>query len=216
MSSYIFNIESSQGKINPGVLGRFFNKYHDFVCDNTLKKQADNVFVGFSQLNTKGLGSKICLSFSEDSSCWGMLDGSIDNLQALPGSHQLQQNLSTTESILALYRIHGTSFLEKLQGRCVLIIADHAAKAIVLYRSSLGQIPLYYYASAERIIASSEERAIAAHPAVDLEVNASMLASIFSLNSSHPAGQTAYTQVSELLPGECLIWTKGPTSGPPT
>ncbi len=142
-----------------------------------------------------------------------MLDGDILNLDSLSAEftgylHQAD-GTGAADVIPALFQAHGSTFLDKLQGRFVLMIVDHVARTVVLYRSSLGQIPLYYHATSERIIASSEERAIIAHPAVTADENATMLASIFSLNSFHPAGQTAFTQVSELLPGECLTWTEG-------
>jgi len=151
--------------------------------------------------------------FSQNSKLLVLLDGEIFNLDIVSagftGHVQQADGTGTADVLPALYQAHGSTFLEKLRGRFALMIIDQVANTVVLYRSSLGQVPLYYHASSERIIASSEERAIAAHPAVDIEANATMLASVFSLNASHPPGQTAFTQVSELLPGECLIWTKG-------
>ena len=163
--------------------------------------------------NSNDASAKHQSSFSQHNKLWALLDGEIFNLDSLCAgfTERLRQadGTGTADVIPALYQAHGSTFLEKLQGRFALMLIDHVASTIVLYRSCLGQVPLYYHASSERIIVSSEERAIAAHPAVNIEANASMIASIFSLNASHPAGQTAFSQVSELLPGECLTWTKG-------
>ena len=211
MSNYIFHIESRPGKINPSAWDCCFNQLNEYVCDQVLSRQTDSVFAGFRRLNTEGVDGKSELNFSEESRYWGILDGCIDNIRALTGSSQISQDYTTTQSILALYKAQGTTFLEKLQGRFSLVIIDRAAQLAVLYRSRLGQVPLYYHASLERLIAASEERAIAAHPDVSSKSNAVMLSSWFSLVSSKPAGHTAFTDIRELLPGECLVWNRGNT-----
>jgi asparagine synthase (glutamine-hydrolysing) len=187
--------------------------YPASTSKRALCKEHSSAHLSLYYLHSDDASAERQSPYSQNSKLWALLDGEIFNLDSVSTgfSERVQQTdgTDTADVILALYQAHGMTFLDKLQGRFALIIIDHAAKTVLLYRSCLGQVPLYYHASSERIIASSEERAIVAHPAVDIDVNASMLASVFSLNSSHPVGQTAFTKVSELLPGQCLIWTRG-------
>lgn len=211
---YLFLSYGTSPEINEQLATSFcFDQLGCPASKRALCKEHSSTHLSLHYLNSDDTSCERQSPFSQNSKLWALLDGEIFNLDSLSaeftGCVQQADGTGTADVILALYQAHGSTFLDKLQGRFVLMFVDHVAETVVLYRSSLGQVPLYYYASSGRIIASNEERAIAAHPAVDIEANASMLASIFSLNSSHPAGQTAFTQVSELLPGECLVWTKG-------
>ena len=182
---YLFLSYGTSPEINEQLAASFCIDqlgYSASASNRALYKEHTNTHLSLHYQDSNNASAERHSPFSQNNKFSVLLDGQIYNLDSVSaefaGRVQQADGTGTADAIFVLYQAHGMTFLDKLQGRFALMFIDHVAETVVLYRSSLGQVPLYYHASSERIIASSEERAIAAHPAVKIEAKASMLASI--------------------------------------
>ncbi|MFD3904488.1 asparagine synthase (glutamine-hydrolyzing) [Streptomyces sp. CB04723] len=82
----------------------------------------------------------------------------------LPSGTRLRTG-SDCEVLLHLYRQHSLDFLRDVRGMFAIILWDRTREQLVLARDRFGIKPLYYHRSAERIVLSSEIKALFADPA---------------------------------------------------
>ncbi|MFP5213651.1 MAG: asparagine synthase (glutamine-hydrolyzing) [Acidobacteriota bacterium] len=78
-----------------------------------------------------------------------------------------------TEVILGAYRCFGEGFLDRLRGMFAFALYDEPHRKVLLCRDRLGKKPLYYHMDGERLIVSSELKALYAFddlsPTLDVE-----------------------------------------------
>ncbi len=111
-------------------------------------------------------------------------------------------------AVLEKYLIYGVEFLGLLDGAFSLALYDGERDMLILARDKKGRRPLFYRIYQEKIYFASEVKGIL--DCIDAPINVSREALDFHLTS--PMGiyksSDIYTDVNEVLPGECLIFTK--------
>ncbi len=81
------------------------------------------------------------------------------------------QTQSDTEVVLRAYEAYGTNAFEKFNGMFAFCIWDEEKKEAYLARDQIGVKPLYVYEDDEKIICSSELKAILSVPNANLELD---------------------------------------------
>ncbi|MFD4794904.1 MULTISPECIES: asparagine synthase (glutamine-hydrolyzing) [Streptomyces] len=81
----------------------------------------------------------------------------------LPSDVRLKTG-SDCEVLLYLYRQHGLDFLRDVRGMFAIVLWDRARGQLVLARDRFGIKPLYYHRTDQRIVMSSEIKALFADP----------------------------------------------------
>lgn len=111
-----------------------------------------------------------------------------------------------TEVLLAGLAVHGTRFLDGVQGMFAFVLWDRAEQRALLGRDRLGKKPLFYQQTGRSLACASELAGLAClAPAgwnEDLDSTADFLRYGYTL-----PGTTFYREVREVLPGHVLEWT---------
>lgn len=114
---------------------------------------------------------------------------------------------SDTEVLLLGWQKWGEKLLEKINGIFSFAIWDHQKEELFLVRDHFGVKPLYYYFDKNKIIFSSEIKAILLHD-VKKELDFDSL-NIFFRFLYIPAPKTAFKNIYKLLPGYFVKWRDG-------
>jgi asparagine synthase (glutamine-hydrolysing) len=115
---------------------------------------------------------------------------------------------SDTETIVHLYEEYGPACVHLLRGMFGFALWDVRRRRLMLARDRLGVKPLYYHASAGRLVFASEIKAILEHPAVARSVDRIALATYLALQYvPHP--RTMFEGVAKLPPGHLLLADEG-------
>lgn len=169
---------------------------------------ADGVGLGMRRLSIIDLdGGKQPIT-NEDGSIIVVFNGEIYNYQQL--TRELQQaghvfaTASDTEVIVHLYETYGADCVEKLRGMYGFALWDARNKRLLLARDRLGIKPLYYTQQGDRLIWSSEIKALLRHPSVDAQLDLDALNNFLTLKYV-PAPQTMFASIAALPPGHLLI-----------
>lgn len=113
-----------------------------------------------------------------------------------------------TPSVFEAYRIEGIDFIGRLRGGFALALYDGESKLLLLARDRKGKKPLFYRVYKGKIYFSSEIKGIT--EAISRRVSVSR--EILSLHLTAPVGvyraSNIFTEISEVLPGECLIFSE--------
>jgi asparagine synthase (glutamine-hydrolysing) len=149
---------------------------------------------------------------NEDDSNWLVFNGEIYNHLAL--RRELEQkghrfkSRSDTEVILHLYEEHEEECLSHLRGMFAFAIWDTARKKLFLARDRLGQKPLFYAQTADRLVFASEIKALLQDPDVDRTPNPQAIHHYLSL--SYVAGiETAFKGIQRVAPAHKLVYKDG-------
>lgn len=118
------------------------------------------------------------------------------------------QTASDTEVILNAYAHWGTACVEHLNGIFAFGLWDADKHTLFLARDHLGVKPLLYYIDGERLIFSSELKAILRHPAMRIEIDLPALSDYLSLGYVL-APKTIIRNIRKLSPATWLIWENG-------
>ena len=105
-----------------------------------------------------------------------------------------------TEVVLHLYVRYGAECLHKLNGQFAIAIWDAERKELFLARDRLGIRPLFYYSRSNQFVFASEIKALAAHPAISLELDETSLQQVFTSWACLPP-RTPFKGISQLPPG---------------
>ncbi len=115
-------------------------------------------------------------------------------------------DLLATPSVFEAYRTEGIDFLGTLRGAFALSVYDGERKMLLLARDRKGKKPLFYRIYKGRIYFASEIKGITEAIAQRVCVSREIL----SLHLTAPMGvykaSNIFTEISEVLPGECLIF----------
>lgn len=106
------------------------------------------------------------------------------------------------------YRIDGIDFLGSLEGGFSIALFDGERRMLLLARDRAGIRPLYYQINDGHIYFASEIRGILAASGERVTINGEIL----SFHLSAPCGvyraANIYADITEVLPGECVIFTE--------
>ncbi len=138
-----------------------------------------------------------------------LFNGELVNYHDLRGRiRHTQFNHTDTSLILPLYRKLGQDFVNELAGMFAIAIYDEEKNRLQLWRDPLGIKPLYYHLSKDRVIFSSEIKAIYAvmdnPPDVDFAVVDHILRYRFN-----PGRSTVFPGINKVLPGETIVFEDG-------
>ena len=116
------------------------------------------------------------------------------------------------EVVLAGLVLEGADFLDRMEGMWALILWDSQSQNVLLVRDRMGQKPLYYQTSGNKMACASELRALASLTWFAWQEDMRSTADYLRYGY-HLPGCTAFEKVHELLPGHLLDWSPGK---PPT
>ncbi|MEE9293581.1 MAG: asparagine synthase (glutamine-hydrolyzing) [Phycisphaerae bacterium] len=115
---------------------------------------------------------------------------------------------SDTEVILRCYEAMGPECVNALNGMFAFAIWDERSRTLLLARDRLGEKPLYYFSTGERLLFASELKALLKHPAVEAKVSLSALDDYLAYGYV-PADQCILDGVCKLPSGCTLLWRDG-------
>lgn len=109
-----------------------------------------------------------------------------------------------TEVILAAVRRWGREALARFVGMFALAIWDVEAGELLLARDPFGIKPLYYHASPEGFVASSEIPSLLEHPSVSRNIDGQAALDFLRHGLTDHGERTMFRDVKSLPPGHCL------------
>lgn len=115
---------------------------------------------------------------------------------------------SDTEVLLTAFIHWGESCLEKLNGIYAFGVWNDTSKTLFLARDRMGVKPLFVYTYSDGIIFGSELKNLLANPLVKPRIDNDGLKEIFLLGPGRTSGKGVIKGVTELKPGEFLVFEK--------
>ncbi|KUO53332.1 MAG: asparagine synthetase B [Desulfitibacter sp. BRH_c19] len=113
---------------------------------------------------------------------------------------------SDTEVVLVGYIEWGPACVEHYNGIFAFAIWNDVDETLYLARDRIGVKPLFYSFQGNRFVFGSEHKALLANPFIEPKVNLDGLAEIFAIGPARTPGQGVFTQISEVIPGEFMIF----------
>lgn len=146
---------------------------------------------------------------NEDRSVWVTFNGEIFNYpeirEGLEARGHRFYTRTDTEILVHLYEEEGAELFRHLNGQFAFAIWDEQRQRLLLGRDRMGIRPLFYHASAGRIVFGSEIKALFADPSVPRRLDGQTLSDVFSCWS--PVGErTAFEDVRSLPPGHFAVF----------
>lgn len=144
---------------------------------------------------------------NEDGSVWIVFNGEIYNYpelrRELLGRGHTFRTHSDTEAIVHLYEDFGEACFEKLRGMFALALWDEPKQQLLLARDRIGIKPLFYGLGKHGIVFGSEIKCIQASGLVELDIEATAIADLFTFFYI-PGPKTIHRNVYSLNPGSFL------------
>lgn len=126
--------------------------------------------------------------------------------RALPGARM--RTGSDCEVLVHLYQRHGAAFLDDVRGMFGLILWDRRARRLVLARDRFGVKPLFFHRDAQRIVVSSEIKALFEDAGTPRQVDwrGALTEQVFSADLRFADGpvNTWFAGVESVAPGELV------------
>lgn len=149
---------------------------------------------------------------NEDGTILAVVNGEIYNHRELrkgleEEGHRFRSR-ADVEVIVHLYEDHGPRAVERLEGMFALAIWDQRTETLLLARDTMGEKPLYYHESSERIVFASELGALLADSSLVPEVDEEALEQYLAFRFV-PSPGTGLRGVFKLPPGHRMIWERG-------
>lgn len=113
-----------------------------------------------------------------------------------------------TEVILKGYEYDGSAFVSQLRGMFAFALWDEREHTCLLARDRFGIKPLYYHASAERLVFGSEVRAVMASGLVPSDLDPQAVYQYFR-SGSVPEPLTLVRGLGCLGAGQLAVWQRG-------
>jgi asparagine synthase (glutamine-hydrolysing) len=151
--------------------------------------------------------------FSDESGrVWAAQNGELYNHLDLrrelePAGHRLRSRCDT-EVIPHLYRRHGLSFPERLNGMFAIAVWDEERRRAVLVRDRLGVKPLYWARVGDSVVFGSELKSVLASGMIPTDLDHEAIDAYLQLGFV-PGPRTPLASVSKLMPGEMLVVEDG-------
>lgn len=151
---------------------------------------------------------------NEDGTIWTVFNGEIYNFPELrrrleAKGHALRSR-GDAEVLVHLYEDEGEAMLPLLRGMFALAIWDAPNRSLLLARDRLGQKPLVYRRTNNRLIFASELKALLALPEADVPRRVDPIAVDQYLTYGYvPQPRTILEGVEKLPPGHCAVWRDG-------
>jgi asparagine synthase (glutamine-hydrolysing) len=149
---------------------------------------------------------------NEDETVWVTFNGEVYNFVSLrehliKKGHKFRSR-TDTEVILHLWEEEGVECLEMLRGMFAFALWDDKEKTLFLARDRMGQKPLFYLSSKDRILFGSEIKAILQAPFVRREPDIDAIHHYLSYQSV-PSPFCAFKGIRKLPPAHYLLIKEG-------
>ncbi|EMI56911.1 asparagine synthase (glutamine-hydrolyzing) [Rhodopirellula sallentina] len=170
------------------------------------------IAIGHRRLSIIDLGTGRQPMTNEDESVWITFNGEIYNYRELRENliargHQFKTQ-SDTETIVHLYEEFGDGCVNYLRGMFAFAIWDDRKRRLLLARDRMGQKPLVYHRSDDRVIFGSEIKAVMASGDVAEDIRPQAIDEYF-LYGYIPHPGTIYRDVEKLPPAHVATWQAG-------
>jgi asparagine synthase (glutamine-hydrolysing) len=148
---------------------------------------------------------------NEDGTVWIVFNGEIYNSPEL--RHELEQRghifrtKSDTETIIHLYEDYREDCFDRLRGMFAVALWDQRQQRLILSRDRIGIKPLFYGLGNDGIVFGSELKCIREAEQVDLTIDATAIADLFTYFYI-PGPKTIYRNAYSLEPGHFLVVSK--------
>jgi asparagine synthase (glutamine-hydrolysing) len=149
---------------------------------------------------------------NEDGTVWAVFNGEIYNYrdlrrQLIASGHSLRTE-SDTEVIVHLYEDYGRDLVRHLRGMFAFAVWDSRRRQLLLGRDRLGIKPLYYAASADRLLFASELKSILSVARVRPDLDLAAVNHLF-VSGTTPATQSIVRGVKKLDAAHVLVARPG-------
>lgn len=114
---------------------------------------------------------------------------------------------SDTEILLKSFICFGENVVSKLNGIFAFAIWNSNEKRLFIARDHLGVKPLYYTIFNHHFIFSSEVKAILKFTGIEPKLDNQGICELFGIGPAHTAGLTAFKNIYELKPANCLAYS---------
>lgn len=115
---------------------------------------------------------------------------------------------SDTEVLLTAYIEWKEKCVDKLNGIFAFAVFDKKKQSLFAARDRAGVKPFFFHKYDGGLIFGSEIKTLLAHPDVKPRVNRLGLGEIFLIGPGRTPGVSAFEEINELKPGECLTFDK--------
>ncbi|MBQ1050201.1 asparagine synthase (glutamine-hydrolyzing) [Micromonospora sp. C51] len=150
------------------LLDRFADILHHRGPDESEVLRQGPVGLAFTRLSLVDPEDGSQPLVSDDGNLILIANGEIYNHKELAATLPSDVRLRTgsdCEVLLYLYRRHGLNFLRNVRGMFAIVLWDRSRRQLVLARDRFGIKPLYYHQNDDRVLVSSEIKALFADPA---------------------------------------------------
>ena len=166
---------------------------------------SDEISIGMRRLAINELSTGHQPFITKDKSVGVIFNGEIYNYKILTFAEQLPEHTSEAELISYLFKKYGLDFVNKLDGMFAIAIADFQKNSISLFRDPFGKKPLWILKNPDGSIEfSSEIKAFKS-----LKTIRNDFISEYLLLGYVPFGNSAYNEITSVLPGSYIIWKEG-------
>ncbi len=110
-----------------------------------------------------------------------------------------------TEVVLYSYILYGKDCPKKLNG--IFAFAIYDGEEVFFARDRFGVKPFYYAIKDDCLIFASEIKAMLKHPKISSNIDKYGLWEILYLSPNFVSGKSVFCDISELCPGECMIFS---------
>lgn len=173
---------------------------------------SERASLGFRRLSIIDLSAGNQPLSSEDGKIWSVCNGEVYNFKSikeelLRRGHAFRTN-TDTEVIPHAYQEWGIDFVSRLNGMFAFALWDEATQKLFLVRDRLGIRPLHYAIDKERLVFSSEAKAILKYPGFERELDYAAIDDFLTLRYI-PGDVTFFKHLKVLEPAHMLIYQNG-------
>ncbi|AXK32546.1 asparagine synthase (glutamine-hydrolyzing) [Streptomyces armeniacus] len=162
--------------------------------------------LGHRRLAAEGQGLRRCATGAPGAAAVLVFDGELYDRAALRDAviarGRRPDGDGDADLVLAAYLAWGPACVRELSGVFAFGLWDERTDELLLARDPVGIKPLYYYPTPRGVLFASEPKALLAHPAVDVTVDADGLREVLSFAGT--PGHAVFRGMRKLLPGELL------------
>jgi len=191
------------------IIAEMIEKLKHRGPDETGSTNVDGAVLGHARLAVIDLVTGGQPLSNEDETLWITFNGEIFNYVELRRSLEQQghrfKTSSDTEVIVHGYEQYGVNFFPRMNGQWAIALWDSKRSELLLCRDRFGICPLFYTRTRDRILFSSEIKALFCDPAVPRGFDFRGLAEVFTFWAT-VAPRTVFEGTSEVPPGSWICF----------
>jgi asparagine synthase (glutamine-hydrolysing) len=172
----------------------------------------DQVALGMRRLSIIDLKTGDQPVFSEDKSVIVMMNGELYNFREVRADLEKRGHKfvtkTDTEIVPHLYQEYGEDFVDHINGMFAISLWDTQRKRLILARDRYGEKPLYYGIFDDKLIYSSEPKALLANSSVPAELDLDALRQYLSFDYV-PAPRSIYKGIKKLPAAHVMVVENG-------